>query len=33
MENHYMLAPIENMPFMKYLGLLQELVSHCQKVS
>lgn len=31
--DHYMIAPVENMPFMKFIGLLQELAVHCTKVS
>lgn len=32
-DDHFMLAPTSSMPFTKYIGLLQELASHCQKVS
>jgi hypothetical protein len=31
--DHFMLAPASNMPFAKYLGLLQELAVHCQKIN
>ncbi len=31
--NHFMIAPVSNMPFTKYLGLLQELAVYCKKVS
>ncbi|NHZ92520.1 hypothetical protein F2P45_26450 [Massilia sp. CCM 8733] len=32
-DGHYMLAPAKSMPFAKFIGLLQELVMHCHKVS
>ena len=32
-DGHYMLAPAQNMPFVKFVGLLQELAIHCQRVS
>ena len=32
-EDHYMLAPTTKMPFLKYIGLLQELALRCEKVS
>jgi DNA-binding beta-propeller fold protein YncE len=31
--DHFMVAPTSNMPFAKYIGLLQELAVHCKKVS
>ena len=31
--DHFMIAPTSTMPFAKYIGLLQELAAHCQKVS
>lgn len=31
--DHFMIAPISNMPFTKYIGLLQELAVSCKKVS
>ena len=32
-SDHFMIAPASNMPFTKYLGLLQELAVHCKKIS
>lgn len=32
-SDHFMIAPTSNMPFAKYIGLLQELAIHCKKVS
>jgi hypothetical protein len=31
--DHFMLAPTETMPFIKYIGFLQELALRCDKVS
>ncbi len=32
-EGHFMIAPTANMPFAKFIGLLQELAVHCKKIS
>ncbi len=32
-NDHFMIAPTSDMPFIKYIGLLQELAVHCKKVS
>ncbi|MGM8226204.1 hypothetical protein ACSV5M_06455 [Cellvibrio sp. ARAG 10.3] len=32
-SDHFMIAPTNNMPFTKYIGLLQELAVSCIKVS
>lgn len=32
-DDHFMITPASNMPFVKYIGLLQELAVHCKKVS
>jgi len=32
-DDHFMIAPTSTMPFTKYIGLLQELAFHCEKIS